>query len=114
VVGRDVGDAAGGAQAGGVVTPLLQFIVDTIWVARLNISPRTAHKISSVHGLQADEVRAAVERVPGLPFTWNDHPERGRRAIVRAVIRDRPVLVVLYPTHDPFGEVWNLGSAYPL
>lgn len=86
----------------------------TIWVALLLISGRTAHKIATFHGLHPDDVRAAVERVPGLHFAWHDHPERGRRAIVRVRIDGVPHLVVLYPTDDPMGDVWQLGSAYPL
>lgn len=84
----------------------------TIWVARLQISPRTADKISTRHGLQVNDVRDAVQGVEGLPFVWNDDPDRGLRAIVRVKIRGRVILVVLYPTDDPIGDVWNLGSAY--
>jgi len=53
-----------------------------------------------------------VECVEGLPYTWDDDPVRGLRAIVRVQIRGRLFLVVLYPTDDPMGDVWNLGSAY--
>lgn len=86
----------------------------SIWVAKLNISGRTAHKIAGVHGLQPDEVREAVEQVHGLPYAWHDHPERGRRAIIRVKLRGRSHLIVLYPATDPVGDVWNLGSAYPI
>lgn len=84
----------------------------TIWIARLNISPRTAHKLITVHHMDPDEVRLAVECVAGLPFTWEDHPERGRRALLKTQIRRSNVLYVLYPAPDPVGDVWNLGSAY--
>jgi hypothetical protein len=84
----------------------------TIWVARLHISPRTAAKLSTWHQLSADEVRDAVECLPGLPFRWDLHPSRGLRAIVKTTIRGRPALVVLYPAPDPFGDAWNLGSTY--
>jgi hypothetical protein len=87
-------------------------MAETIWVARLRISDATAHKISTQHGLQANEVRDAVEGVSGLPFVWDDDPQRGRRAIVETFIRGDRVLVVLYPAHDPLGDVFNLGSAY--
>ncbi len=86
----------------------------TIWVARLNISRRTAHKIATLHGLQPDQVRAAVEQIRGLSYAWHEHPARGRRAILHVRIGGSPHLVVLYPTTDPFGQVWNLGSAYPI
>lgn len=86
---------------------------ERIWVGLLEISDQTAHKIATLHGLQADEVRGAVQCVSGLPFSWEDDPERGWRAIVRVPIRGTPHLVVLYPADDPFDESWNLGSAYP-
>ncbi len=47
-------------------------VPEPIWVAELRISDRTAQKLSSVHGLQADDVRDAVQCVKGLPFTWDD------------------------------------------
>jgi hypothetical protein len=83
-----------------------------IWVARLNVSRRTAEKINSVHSMTEHEVRSAVECVEGLQFSWDDDPARGLRAIVKTSIRNRPVLVVLYPAWDPVGDAWNLGSAY--
>jgi hypothetical protein len=90
-------------------------MVDTVWVADLRISPATAEKITREHGLSADEVNDAVKCVPGLRFTWNDHPERGRRAIVEVSIRGCRCLIVLYPRlDDAFGDAWNLGSAYPI
>jgi hypothetical protein len=87
-------------------------MVQYIWVARLKISRAVAHKISTEHGLQAVEVRDAVQCVRGLPFLWDDEPERGRRAIVETIIRGHRVAIVLYPTNDPLGDTYNLGSAY--
>ena len=86
----------------------------TIWVADLRISRATAKKIWCKHRLTEEEVRNAVERVSGLRFTWDVHPERGRRAIVETFIGG-PCLVVLYPrVADALGDSWNLGSAYPI
>ena len=65
--------------------------VPTIWIARLLVSPATAAKLSARHGLSADEVRDALTCVPGLQFRWDRHPARGRRAIVRVVIRQQAV-----------------------
>jgi hypothetical protein len=78
----------------------------------LNISPRTAEKVASRHQLTGDEIRDAVVCVSGLTFAWHMHPQRGERAIVSVQIRGRPALIVLYPTADAAGDVWNLGSAY--
>lgn len=85
----------------------------TIWVADLRISDATAHKISTKHGLSADEVRSAIQCVTGLDFAWDDDPTRGLRAIIVARIREFKVYVVLYPrVDDAYGDSWNLGSAY--
>jgi hypothetical protein len=85
--------------------------VPGIWVARLLISERTEKKIINVHGILPEEVHAAVVCIRGLHFSWDDHPERGRRAIVKARINDRPALVVLYAADDAVDDWW-LGSAY--
>lgn len=83
-----------------------------IWVGVLRISPAVRSKLASKHHLVADEVAAAVERIPGLRCGWDDDPDRGLRALVRVTVRGRAVLVVLYPTSET--GVWNLGSAYRL
>jgi hypothetical protein len=87
--------------------------VQTIWVAQLNISAATAHKLSTQHGLDADEVRDEIQCVEYLSGVLDDDPERGQRAILRVRIRNVWHLVVLYPVEHPMGDVWNLGSAYP-
>jgi len=86
-------------------------MVASIWVAELRISDATAAKISSKHGLSVAEVRASLVGVAGLQFAWDEHPARGRRAIVEAFVDGRRVLAVLYPV-NPTEGVWNLGSAY--
>lgn len=84
-----------------------------LWVARLHISPATSTKISSKHGLDAQEVKAHIECNERLFYTWDDDPERGLRAIVQFSIRSRSCLAVLYPSDDlPEDEYW-LGSVYP-
>lgn len=85
---------------------------DRIWVARLDYSHATAHKIRTKHRLDPEVVRLEIECVEGVPFAWNRDPERGLRAIVDLRISRRPVIAVLYPVDGPETEVWNLGSAY--
>lgn len=53
-----------------------------------------------------------MQCVEGLPFAWDDDPERGLRAIVEVEIRRQRYLVVLYPVDDAVGGVWRLGSTY--
>lgn len=76
----------------------------------LRISDATAQKISSLHGLDVQEVRREIQAVPGLTYSSDVHPEYGFRAMIMVTIGNHRVLTVLFPTDDP--EVWNLGSAY--
>jgi hypothetical protein len=87
--------------------------VPWLWVAQLIISDATKRKLAERHGLDWRDVNQALVGVRGLRYVWDDHPERGRRALVEASIRGRVCLVVLYPVDDPLGDVWALGSAYP-
>jgi hypothetical protein len=84
-----------------------------LWVARLIISSKTAEKLASRHRLDWQEVRDAVVCVVGLLYIWDDHPERGRRALVEVEISGMRCVVVLYPVDDASGDVYALGSAYP-
>ena len=86
--------------------------MQTIWVARLWISPRTRDKLINKHGIDSDELRREIVAVAGLPFVWDDHPERGRRAILKIVLNGRRTLVVLYPVASGYEDEYNLGSAY--
>lgn len=85
----------------------------SLWVARLIVSDATAAKLASRHGLDYRDVNAAVVGVEGLAFVWHDDPERGRRALVEAIVNRRVCVIVLYPVEDPLGDVYALGSAYP-
>ncbi|MEV4808162.1 hypothetical protein AB0K18_49960 [Nonomuraea sp. NPDC049421] len=87
---------------------------EELWVAWLNVSAKTAEKIQHRHGLSALEVRDAVVCREGLVYTWHHHPERGVRALVQVRIRGMTTLVVLYPATELDGDVYNLGSAYPI
>lgn len=82
-----------------------------VWVAVLNISPRTAAKIRDRHRLDPEDVRKAVVCVAGLRGTWSVHPERGRRLLIKVPVAGSAALVVLYPRPSSPDE-WNLGSAY--
>jgi hypothetical protein len=89
-----------------------QSVARTLLVRRLRISARTAQKLREEHELEPDDVRAKIENVGNLPFSWDVDPNRGLRAYVYTAIGDEPVLVVLYPAIDEGADVWNLGSAY--
>ena len=90
-----------------------QSVAQYLWVAKLYVSERTAQKLAERHKLDYRDVIDAVVCVRGLAYTWEDHPERGRRAKVEATIGGRECLIVLYPVDDPQGDVYALGSAYP-
>jgi len=83
-----------------------------IWVAQLNISPRTAEKITSKHSITPEEAEQTVQCVSNLDFSWDVDAVRGERAIISVRIRNRPALLVLYDAGHPLGDVWNLGSVY--
>ncbi len=57
-------------------------------------------------------MRDAIVCIRGLPFAWDDDPDRGHRVLVEASIGGRSCLIVLYPVDDPLGDVYALGSAY--
>jgi hypothetical protein len=89
--------------------------MEKLWVAELLISERTAAKIHDLHHLQPDDVRNAIVCVERLQYIWHEDEQRGRRAIVRTTIGELSVDVVLYPVvNHPMGDVYHLGSAYPL
>lgn len=56
-------------------------------------------------------MRAAIEGVGRLPFSWEDDANPHKARLVTE-IRDRPVFVVLFPAEGEPGTVWNLGTAY--
>lgn len=85
--------------------------MDSIWVAQLNISDATAAQVEDRHGISVAQLRDALVAVAGLPFRWDDHPDRGRRAVLTVPIGRHVVTVVLYPSGE---DAWNLGSAYRL
>lgn len=87
-------------------------VTRAVAVAELRISERTAEKLRDGHGVDADDVRDAVENVPGLRGNMHFHPQRGWRMLLAVQVRGESCRVVLYPTDAD--EVWNLGTAYPL
>ena len=85
-----------------------------LFVRELKISPRTAEKILTIHGLHEDEVKATIEDQGAWVFSWHYDLERGWRAILEGVvIREMACYVVLYPAEGEHGGIWRLGSAYP-
>lgn len=83
---------------------------EQLWIAVLLISEPTAAKIREVHGVDVNELRDQLVAQVGLPYKWDDDPERGRRALVETSVGRKSVLAVLYPVGD---DVYRLGSAYP-
>lgn len=83
-------------------------------VVLLHISEDTADHILEKHGLEASEVRLAVEGVGGLPARLQSDPDRGSRALVVTAVRDQAVLAVLYPSRNGDPREWHLGTAYPI
>ena len=85
----------------------------TLEVRTLWISEKVRAKVRDEHDLDPDQIRASVEGVGGLPFSWGKHPETGvNRALVFTEIDDEACLVVLYPAVGYPADTWRLGSAY--
>jgi hypothetical protein len=88
-------------------------VPESLWVAQLIVSDRTAEELSSLHGLDVADVRQAVVGVRGLRYVWHDDSNRGQRAIVETQIDGQRCVIVLYPVSHTLGDVYALGSAYP-
>lgn len=84
----------------------------SVWVEHLFISARTAEKLAEKHDLDAQHVRQQIEGVGGLRGSWDYHPERGSRLMLKVTVDQELLLVVLYPRAED--DEWNLGSAYRL
>lgn len=85
-----------------------------VWVARVVVSDRTRAKVAAKHGLDVELLLAHLVGVRGLPFRWDEHPDRGRRVVVSLTLGRRQVAVVLYPAPDLGEDCFRLGSAYPV
>lgn len=90
----------------------MRWEAESVWVAQLYVSAKTAQKLIHKHRLTVEEIEDAVVCRSGLLFAWHAHPERGIRALVEVTIRSQRVIVVLYPAHGTPDDCWNLGSAY--
>jgi hypothetical protein len=84
----------------------------SLWVAQLIVSESTAQKLAAKHGLDWRDVHDAIVCVRGLRYTWHEHPERGRRALIEIKIGRRWCIAVLYAVGAPPDNVFALGSAY--
>jgi hypothetical protein len=88
-------------------------VVQSLWVAHLIVSDATAQKLAAKHQLDWRDVYDAIVCVRGLRYTWHNHPERGRRALVEVMVTGHRCIAVLYPVGVPSSDVFALGSAYP-
>jgi len=89
--------------------------VRSFWVAEVHVSPRIVEKIESVHKLDAEAVVAAVERREVPEASWEEHPHRGWRLLLKVTIQGQRVLVVLYPVTDPAqSDHFHLGTAHKI
>ena len=81
-------------------------------IAEIKYSAGMIQKLGSKYGLTKDDVNEACTPPRIVRTTWDYHPERGRRLLVRGRTASGHVLkVVLYPTDDH--GVFRLGTAIP-
>ncbi len=64
-------------------------VVSPLWVARLEVSQKTAEKLASRHDLNWQDVRDAIVCVRDLQYAWDDNPERGLRALIQVTYEAR-------------------------
>lgn len=86
-------------------------VPEPVWIEHLSISSDTEDKLWSKHDLDPADVRRAVQRKPGLRGTWDDHPNKGLRMLIKVKIGTADVLVVLYPDKNN-EQRFILGSAF--
>jgi len=102
----------GSTRVGRPSPPLLSLAV-TEWIGDLRISHAVAEKLASKHNLDWGLVYDALVCQAGLETVWHDDPQRGRRLLVKILIRGASHLAVLYPVGEGKTDVFNLGSCYP-
>jgi hypothetical protein len=66
------------------------------WIAEVLFDPEVADKLVTKHKVTPDEVKRAVLFFAYRDARWHDHPEYGRRLLVRGCTDDQvPILAIL-------------------
>ena len=86
---------------------------ETIWIAELLISERTAQKLRIKHGLNPADVRRALLATRGLRARRIRDEERGERFLVRSSVNGEDCLAVLHDASSTDADsVWRLATMY--
>lgn len=84
-----------------------------VWISVLVIPPEVEAKLREKHALTGDEVREAILLGAHTRAQWNDHPQYGRRLLVRGTTAaGRPLLATLLPIDETDGR-WECKTAWP-
>lgn len=79
-----------------------------IWIARIDISDAMEQKIRTRRGVTGDDVRQACIPDSYDWAGWHDHPEHGRRLLVRCRTVEGVALDVILQPVDPLDGLWRL------
>lgn len=81
------------------------------WIAQLVVKRSVVEKVHQKHDLTIDEVEEAVAFGHHDAARWDNHPDYGRRLIVRGTTAaGRRVIAYLAPYDD---GVWEVRTAWP-
>ena len=75
------------------------------------ITPEVEYKLATKHHVSRDEVEQAVRFSAFRDARWHDHPEFGRRLLVRGLTDERvSILAILKPINEQEG-IWECKTA---
>ena len=75
------------------------------------IAPEVEHKLMTKHHVSRDEVEQAVRFSAFRDARWHNHPEFGRRLLVRGLTEEQvPILAILKPVNEQDG-IWECKTA---
>lgn len=79
-------------------------------ITNVAISPAVAAKINSKHRITVEDVLFVCHR-PHLTGAWHDHPQHGRRLLIKGLTEyGRPLKIILFPVDEDRGW-YRLGTA---
>ena len=81
------------------------------WIGEISCSDATGDKLIAKHGVTIDEVREAVCWGAADEARWHDHPEHGRRLVVKGSTYGGRLLIVVLAPVDRVDGRWECKTA---
>ena len=79
-----------------------------VWIAEILIPQSIEAKLRTRRGMTGDQVRRACVPDRYEAAAWHEHPEHGRRLLVRARHEDGRVLRIILMPVDEVDGIWRL------